>query len=154
MDFTTLTLLALLASLGVQEDNPCQRPLTTTVTNPNQLAFHIEEIDKLGVTTVEYVTFLQGGNEPQSRMKVPRQQLASTPFINCYTIDNWVPPVNLTKDGATKYTIVARTEDAKQRVSAWSSPSNPFVLGTPPIPDPTEPPPLPVPGVRVGTRTP
>lgn len=144
MDFATL---ALLAVIGVQEGNPCQAALTV-VNNPNQLAFHIEDIDKLGVTTIEYVTFLKGGSEPQSRVKFPRLALANTSFINCYTVNNWVPPTNLTRDGKTEYVVSARTEDSNMRVSQWSQPSNSFTLGTvTPLP---EPPPLPVPGVRVG----
>ena len=144
MDFATL---ALLAVIGVQEGNPCQAPLTLN-NNPNQIAFYIEDIDKLGVTTVEYVTFLKGSNEPQARTKFPRLQLKNTTFINCYTVDNWVPAANLTRDGRTEYVLSARTEDANMRVSSWSSPSNSFTLGTVVPPDPL--PPLPVPGVRVG----
>lgn len=142
-----ITVLALAAPAAAQEGNPCQASATATVNNPNQLAFYIEDIDKLGVTTIEYVTFLQGNAEPQSRTKVPRLQLTNTPFINCFTLDNWIPPTNLTKDGATKYVVVSRTEDAKMRVSQWSAVSNPFTLGTVVTPEPL---PLPVPGVRVG----
>jgi hypothetical protein len=148
-----LATLAFLAVIGVQEGNPCQASLTTPVNNPNQLAFHIEEIDKLGVTTLEYLTFLQGHNEPQSRTKVTRLSLTNSGFINCFTLNGWVPPSNLLKDGKTQYIVVARTEDVNMRVSSWSAPSNPFTLGVPPIPDPG-PLPLPVPGVRVGTSTP
>jgi hypothetical protein len=144
MDFATL---ALLAVLGAQEGNPCQAALTV-VNNPNQIAFYIEEIDKLGVTTVEHLTFLKGNNEPQSRTKTPRLQLKNTSFINCFTIDNWAPPANLVRDGKTEYVITARTEDANMRVSQWSAASNSFTLGT--AAPPPEPPPLPVPGVRVG----
>lgn len=144
----TLVLIALAAPAAAQEGNPCQASLTVTVSNPNQLAFYIEDLDKLGVTTLEYVTFLQGSTEPQSRTKIPRQQLASNGlWINCYTL-TWAPPANLTKDGTTKYVIVARTEDAQARVSAWSSASNPFTLGT--VAPPPPPLPLPVPGVRAG----
>jgi hypothetical protein len=145
--------LAFLAILGAQEGNPCQRSLTPAELNPNQLAFHIENLDKLGVTTVEYVIFLDNGsNEPQGRSKIPRPQLQTTSFINCFTVD-WTAPANLTRDGETKYVVVARTENAQLMVSAWSSKSNPFFLGNPPEPIP-EPLPLPVPGVRVGTKTP
>jgi hypothetical protein len=147
-----LSALAFIALIGAQEGNPCQASLTASVNNPNQLAFHIEDIDKKGVTTLEYVVYTGEGTEPQHRDKVPRPSLQSTPFINCHTLV-WSAPGNLTRDGKTQHFVVARTENATQFTSAWSTRSNPFTLGTPPNPDP-EPTPLPVPGVRVGTSTP
>jgi hypothetical protein len=146
-----LSALAFIALIGVQEGNPCQESVSVVAINPNRIAYHIEDIDKLGVTTLEYVTFLEGGSEPQSRTKIPRVQLSNTSFINCYTMV-WDPPPNLARDGKTRYVVSARTEDVNMRVSSWSAPSNPFTLGT--VVPPPDPPPLPVPGVRVGTSTP
>lgn len=139
--------LALATPVAAQEGNPCQVALTTAQTDPNQIAFHIEDLDRLGVTTVEYVVFTGDGQEPQDRQKIPRHQLQTTPFINCYTLP-YTPTANLARDGKTQHFIVARTEDARMRVSAWSVKSNPFTLGA--VTPPPDPPPLPVPGVRVG----
>jgi hypothetical protein len=138
-----------------QEGNPCQADINTPVTDPNRLAFHIEDIDKLGVTTLEYVIFQGDGTEPLARVSVPRASLApatlnGVTFINCHVLDNFVAPGNLARDGKTPYFVQARTGDAQQRVSAWSTRSNPFVLGTIVTPPPL---PLPVPGVRVGRKS-
>jgi hypothetical protein len=147
MDLTTL---AFLAVLGAQEGNPCQASLAVN-TKPDQLAFTIEDIDKAGVTTLEYVIFVNNGStEPQDRQKIPRPQLQNTPFINCFTLD-FTPPSNLVRDGKTQYVVVARTEGVDMKVSGWSASSNPFTLGT--VIPPPPPPSLPVPGVRVGTKT-
>jgi hypothetical protein len=146
-----MTALALSAPAAAQEGNPCQASLTTVQPDPNQLAFTIEDLDKSGATTIEFIVVVGSSNEPQVRTKIPRSALRpasfnGTNFPLCYVLD-WTPPANLTKDGKTLYYVQARTEDAAQRVSAWSTRSNPFTLGTVVIPDP---PPLPVPGVRVG----
>lgn len=143
--------LALAAPAVAQEGNPCQAALTTVQPDPNQLAFHIEDIDRLGVTTLEYVIFIGESAEPQARVKVSRPELKNatvqgTTFPLCWVL-TFTPPANLVRDGKTQFFVVARTEDANQRVSAWSARSNPFVLGKPPIPEPL---PLPVPGVRIG----
>lgn len=149
MDLATI---ALIIGMGVQEGNPCQRSLTAVQNNPDQLAFHIEDLDRLKVTTIEYVIFLNNGSiEPQGRGKPARRELQDTPFPFCYTLD-WTPPPNLIADGSTQYVVVARTENAQGMVSSWGEKSNPFNLGTPPDPDP-EPLPLPVPGVRVGKKS-
>lgn len=139
-----ILLLALAVPAAAQEGNPCQAALTTVQPDPNLLAFHIADLDKLGVTTVEFIVVLANSDEPQERVKIPRALLRDTAFPLCYTV-SYAPAAHLTRDGKTQYFIVARTEDASMRVSAWSARSNPFVLGTVPAPLP-----LPVPGVRVG----
>ncbi len=138
-------LAAVASDAFAQENNPCQFPLDAVPVDPGRLVFHIADIDKAGVTTIEFVVFMGESEEPQQRVKVARAELRATSFPLCYAID-YTPAPSLPRDGRTRYTIIARTEDASMFVSAWSARSNAFTLGTIVTPEPL---PLPVPGVRV-----
>lgn len=118
------------------ELNPCRitQPAGTVVINP--VAIYIEtqngQVTDGIVNQVEFVTMIQGMEEPQERFTTPlTESLGVSGYPNCYRIP-YTPGPHLARDGTTRFVGNSRlSHTANPGITGpWVSADVPFVLSS------------------------